>query len=45
MRAFKRKTDSVYLTELQAFVLPRTSKQTGLNQKADNRLTKGVGLF
>ena len=44
-RASKRKTDSVCLTELLAFVLPQTSKQTGLYQKGDKRLTKGVGLI
>lgn len=43
-RASKGKTDSVCLTELQAFVLPQTSKQTGLYHSAEDKLTK-CGAF
>ena len=39
------KTDGVCLTELPAFNLPRTSKQTGLYTLADERLKMIVRLF
>ena len=45
MRAFKHKPGDVHLTELRAFALAQTPKQTGLYQSRYNKLQKGVRLF
>ena len=45
VQAFKDKADGVCLTELPAFALPRTTKQTGLYHSANERLENVVTLF